>query len=66
MYTKIKYIIPAVGNITKSAEFNSRLDPEAAKILFQNTEKLVTVTPWEPILESTIPLVSKILYKGNI
>ncbi|XP_075158377.1 nucleoside hydrolase-like [Haematobia irritans] len=39
------------GNVTKSAEFNFMLDPEAAHIVFESIEKPMVVVPWETCID---------------
>nr|XP_045612527.1 inosine-uridine preferring nucleoside hydrolase-like isoform X2 [Procambarus clarkii] len=36
-----------LGNITSSAEFNFRCDPEAARVVLEETLKPIHLTPWE-------------------
>uniref|UniRef100_A0A1I8MZ05 Inosine/uridine-preferring nucleoside hydrolase domain-containing protein n=2 Tax=Musca domestica TaxID=7370 RepID=A0A1I8MZ05_MUSDO len=39
------------GNVTKSAEFNFRLDPEAAHIVLESVSKPMMVVPWETCID---------------
>ncbi|XP_059223349.1 pyrimidine-specific ribonucleoside hydrolase RihA [Stomoxys calcitrans] len=39
------------GNVTKSAEFNFMLDPEAAHIVFESIKKPMVVVPWETCID---------------
>lgn len=45
-----------IGNVSKCAEFNFWSDPEAAHIVFEESECEIYVFPWEPCLESAIPM----------
>ena len=40
-------MIPGIGNITVSAEFNFHCDPEAAYVVLQNTKCPTYIASWE-------------------
>ena len=40
------------GNITESAEFNFYADPEAAKVVLQETDQIIKLVPWETCLHN--------------
>ncbi|KAM7342304.1 nucleoside hydrolase-like [Cochliomyia hominivorax] len=45
------------GNLTKSAEFNFMLDPEAANIVFENVkEQNIHILPWETCVDGEMHL----------
>ncbi|XP_017086535.1 probable uridine nucleosidase 1 [Drosophila eugracilis] len=39
------------GNVTKSAEFNFMMDPEAAHITLERLSKPAVILPWEPCID---------------
>ncbi|KAH8344656.1 hypothetical protein KR067_002367 [Drosophila pandora] len=39
------------GNVSKSAEFNFMMDPEAAHITLENIKKPALILPWEPCID---------------
>uniref|UniRef100_A0A1I8Q2G7 Inosine/uridine-preferring nucleoside hydrolase domain-containing protein n=1 Tax=Stomoxys calcitrans TaxID=35570 RepID=A0A1I8Q2G7_STOCA len=44
------------GNITKSAEFNFMMDPEAAHIVLESVDKPVFLLPWESCIDGDMNL----------
>ncbi|EDW82447.1 uncharacterized protein Dwil_GK25813 [Drosophila willistoni] len=44
------------GNITKSAEFNFIMDPEAAHIVLERLKKPALILPWEPCIDGEFGL----------
>lgn len=45
-----------VGNVTRCSEFNFWSDPEAAHIVFTETECPIYIFPWEPCIEAGFSL----------
>nr|XP_022909486.1 uncharacterized protein LOC111420674 [Onthophagus taurus] len=44
----------AIGNITKTAEYNFHVDPEAAHIVLNDSKCPITILPWETCLKPKI------------
>ncbi|XP_061392928.1 pyrimidine-specific ribonucleoside hydrolase RihA-like [Musca vetustissima] len=44
------------GNITKSAEFNFMMDPEAAHIVLESVDKPISLLPWETCIDGDMNL----------
>lgn len=51
------WIVLGKGNISKSAEFNFMMDPEAAYIVLENVkEHVITILPWESCIDGDMNL----------
>uniref|UniRef100_A0A1A9WCC1 IU_nuc_hydro domain-containing protein n=1 Tax=Glossina brevipalpis TaxID=37001 RepID=A0A1A9WCC1_9MUSC len=44
------------GNATPSAEFNVRMDPEAAFVIWEKTKRPLPILPWETCIEADLGL----------
>lgn len=54
------YLLPfliGVGNKSNAAEFNFGMDPEAAYLIFRDTNKNITLLPWETCMEMSLTTV---------
>lgn len=43
---KESYIL-AIGNVTRTAEFNFHVDPESVHIILRNAKCPISILPWE-------------------
>ena len=55
-------VITAIGNVTKTAEYNFYIDPEAAHIVLNCSELLMTMVTWETCLDSSLTFVCTYLF----
>ena len=61
LYLKVTYISAVLyagqGNKWPGAEFNFRMDPEAAHIVLQEFQCKIMIMPWESCLHNGLPWV---------